>query len=65
MTQFTKTFANVRLDGLSEDENDIMGQDPMEDNKDSFMYDSSLFIFHIDSKIRRFCLELSETHADY
>lgn len=41
----------------SDDEEDLL-------QTDSFFSNSSLFIFHIDSKFRRFCLELVEPIAD-
>ena len=62
---FAKKFANVKLDGDSEDESELLRQDPMENNKEAFLYNSSLYVFHIDSKVRRFCLEISETWSDY
>lgn len=39
--------------------------DPMADNKDGNFWNSSLGIFHIDSGLRRLCLELSEPFATY
>ena len=53
------------MDGESEDEEALKMQDPMESNNESFFNNSSLFIFHVDSKLRRLCLEMSESCSDY
>lgn len=55
----------MKLDGDSEDESELLRQDPMENNKEPFVYNASLYVFHVDSKVRRFCLEISETWSDY
>jgi hypothetical protein len=62
---FTKKFANVKLNGDSEDDEDQKMKDPMGKNSSSFIKNSSMCMFHIDSKVRRFCLEMSETHEDF
>jgi hypothetical protein len=41
----------------SDDEDDLL-------QTESFLSNSSLFLFHIDSKFRRFCLQLVEPIED-
>ena len=37
----------------------------MQENNESYLNNSSLLTFHVDSKLRRLCLEISESWSDY
>ena len=46
-------------------EEEFENPDPMENNNESFFSNASLGIFHIDSTLRRLCIELAEPFESY